>query len=385
MRAVCARWVLVACLVAAGLPAAVRAAEDEPVAGLDRKELDQRIKGLLARVINRGADLYNGGNPTACAYLYEGTLMTLQPMLDHRPDLQKAVAAGLKRAASQEWVNERAFAMRAVIDEVYKTVQTPIPPWPAPAPPPAPAKTLWDRLGGEKGVTKVVDEFMQAAVADKKVNFFRDGTRKLGDAELAQVKRGFVELASTVSEGPLKYSGPRMLEVHKGMGITPDEFDALVADLKAALEKNGVKPADVSDVLKAVEGTRKDIVEAKTLWDRLGGEKGVTKIVDEFMQAAVADNRVKFFRDGTRKLGDAQLARVKRGFVELASTVSEGPLKYDGPTMLEVHKGMNITAAEFDALAADLKIALEKNGVKPADVSDVLKAVEGTRKDIVGK
>ena len=47
------------------------------------------------------------------------------------------------------------------------------------------------------------------------------------------------------------------------MGIKTAEFDAFATDLKKALEQNGVKAADVADVLKAVEGTRKDIVEAK--------------------------------------------------------------------------------------------------------------------------
>ncbi len=51
--------------------------------------------------------------------------------------------------------------------------------------------------------------------------------------------------------------------------------------------------------------------------------------------------------------------------------------------MKEVHKGMKITNAEFDAAAKDLQEALEKNGAKPDDEKAVMAAVEGTRKDIV--
>ena len=51
--------------------------------------------------------------------------------------------------------------------------------------------------------------------------------------------------------------------------------------------------------------------------------------------------------------------------------------------MKEVHKGMGITDAQFDAAAADLKAVLETNGVKHDDVKAVLGAVETTRKDIV--
>ncbi|GIW78321.1 MAG: hypothetical protein KatS3mg105_0128 [Gemmatales bacterium] len=52
-----------------------------------------------------------------------------------------------------------------------------------------------------------------------------------------------------------------MKEAHKGMKITNAQFDAAAQYLKEALESNKVKPEDVSAVLKAVEATRKDIVE----------------------------------------------------------------------------------------------------------------------------
>src|SRR2546430_1991389 len=40
---------------------------------------------------------------------------------------------------------------------------------PVGSPPIATTRRLWDRLGGEKGVTKVVDEFMSASLSDPKV------------------------------------------------------------------------------------------------------------------------------------------------------------------------------------------------------------------------
>jgi hypothetical protein len=47
------------------------------------------------------------------------------------------------------------------------------------------------------------------------------------------------------------------------MKITDAEFDACVADLKMALEKNNVQPDDVKAVIAAVESKRGDIVEVK--------------------------------------------------------------------------------------------------------------------------
>ena len=76
-----------------------------------------------------------------------------------------------------------------------------------------------------------------------------------------KLKDQFVALGSSVSGGPEKYTGPSMKELHKGMGITDAQFDALVGHLKKALEKNGIKPEDAAALLKAVETTRGNIVE----------------------------------------------------------------------------------------------------------------------------
>ncbi len=130
-------------------------------------------------------------------------------------------------------------------------------------PPPASTKTLWDRLGGEANVAKVVDDFVNTAGKDPKVNFWRDPTRVPSKEEVADLKTKLVEFVSSATGGPLNYEGKPMKDAHKGMKITNEEFDAAAKDLKDALVKNGAKADDVAAVLKAVDGTRKDIVEVK--------------------------------------------------------------------------------------------------------------------------
>ena len=63
-------------------------------------------------------------------------------------------------------------------------------------------------------------------------------------------------LASVVEREASSFSG------NAGrLGITDAQFNALAADLKQALDKNGAKAADRDAVLDAVGGMRKDIVE----------------------------------------------------------------------------------------------------------------------------
>jgi hemoglobin len=257
-----------ACAVGAGLGAPLRAQQD----AAETKALDRKVYDLLREVINTGADLYNRqGDRAGCYRLYQGSLMTLRPLLAHRPELQQAIDRGLAGAEQEPNVGRRAFALRAVIDEIRAASRPAAPAEPkkaeAPKKPPAPA-TLWDRLGGEEGVRKVVDDFVDLAAKDPKVNFSRGGRFKPDAAQMAALKQKLVELVSSVSGGPLKYTSKSMKEVHKGMGITEAEFDAAVADLREALRVNNVDPADIAAMLKAVEATRKDIVEPKKPEDK---------------------------------------------------------------------------------------------------------------------
>jgi hemoglobin len=345
----------------------------------DSKAADKLIFDTLRDVINKGADLYNGGDWNGCYRLYEGALMTLKPALGHRPALQKAIDDGIARARANAALDRRAFDLRTVIDTIRAETN------PNPKPPPMP-KTLWERLGGEDGVKKVVDDLVATAATDPKVNFDRNGKVKV---DVPKLKKQVVAFFSSATGGPIKYTGKSMKEAHKGMGITEAEFNAFAGHLKAALEKNGVKADDVKTVMTAVGGTKADIVEpkkppeppsAKTLWDRLGGEAGVKKVVDDFVGAAAADPKVNFDRNGKVKV---DVPKLKKSLVDFFSAATGGPFKYTGKSMKDAHKGMGITEAEFNATAGHLKASLEKNGVKPDDVKAVMDAVGGTKADIV--
>ena len=60
-----------------------------------------------------------------------------------------------------------------------------------------------------------------------------------------------------------------------------------------------------------------------------------------------------------------------------------GPQKYTGRSMKNVHAGMGITNAEFDALAGDLKASLDKFKVPTQEQQELLAIVGSTRADIV--
>ena len=124
---------------------------------------------------------------------------------------------------------------------------------------PAKAKSLYDRLGGKKAITAVVDEFVGRVAADKRINSFFAATAA-DPKRLAKFKSNLVDQICEASGGPCKYKGKDMKSAHAGMGVRDADFGALVEDLTAALDKFKVGAAEKSDLLGALGPMKKDIV-----------------------------------------------------------------------------------------------------------------------------
>jgi hemoglobin len=249
-------------LVAAG---AMARSDDKPV---DRSDLDKRIVGAVYETAKLGTDIFNKGNHEGCYRLYEGALIALVPMLDHKPVLQGKVQKRLERAAGMKSA-DAAFELRTALDEIQNDIAPPKGKGAKEKEPKTGKETgdtkkaLWDRLGGEKAVKAVVHDIVIAAAEDPKVNFLRGGKIKIDAKGIDHLEQMLVEFISANTGGPLKYTGKNMKDVHKGMMITDAEFDAMLADAVAVLKKHKVAQEDIDELGKIVESTRKDIVEGK--------------------------------------------------------------------------------------------------------------------------
>src|SRR5262245_32918826 len=174
------------------------------------KKHDQAVSQTISEVMKEAADLYNAGYKVAGAYLFRGALMSVIPLLDHRPDLQKAIRQGLADANRLPDIDGRAWTLHYVAVRVHRDVRPGGMPIVT-----GEGRTVWDRLGGEENVAKIVDDVLTTAVSDPRVNFTRDGRFPMDRERLAQVKKQMVHLASAVGGGPLNYQGKGMKETHK--------------------------------------------------------------------------------------------------------------------------------------------------------------------------
>jgi hemoglobin len=120
--------------------------------------------------------------------------------------------------------------------------------------------TLYKSLGGKKAIVAVVDDFVGRVAADNRINGFFKATAS-DPKRLAKFKKNLVDQICEAAGGPCKYTGKDMKSAHVGMGIASDDFDALVQDLVAALDKFSVKDSDKQALLGVLGPMKKDIVE----------------------------------------------------------------------------------------------------------------------------
>jgi hemoglobin len=134
---------------------------------------------------------------------------------------------------------------------------------------------LFDRLGGEAGVSNIVADFMPRALQDPRVNWQRKGVKrgifKRGESSLwtptpenvAMLQKHFVQFLSLATGGPAQYEGRDIPPVHAGMDISNPEFDAAIGDLKASLDRLQIPNKEQKELLAIIESTRPQIVTVR--------------------------------------------------------------------------------------------------------------------------
>jgi hemoglobin len=116
--------------------------------------------------------------------------------------------------------------------------------------------SLYERLGKKEAITAVVDDFVNRVANDNRIN------GKFANANIPRLKKMLVDQICEASGGPCTYTGKDMKATHVGMGITNADFDALVQDLVASLNKFKVGEREKTELLNVLGPMRKDIVTA---------------------------------------------------------------------------------------------------------------------------
>lgn len=127
-------------------------------------------------------------------------------------------------------------------------------------------------------------------------------------------------------------------------------------DFEAVLSARRVRRTVVAALLIAALNAA-GAARSAPLFVKMGGEPVLRSAVDRFAEIVEADDRINF------TFAETEIPKFKELLFEQLCEISGGPCRYSGRDMRTAHAKLNITNAEFNALAEDLYLGLAKAGV----------------------
>ncbi len=158
-------------------------------------------------------------------------------------------------------------------------------------------KPLYERLGGQKAIVAVVEDFVGNLAADTRINL------RFFNVDIPKLKTLLVEFVCLATGGPCKYTGQDMETSHAGMELVDEEFVALVEDLQKTLAKFKVPKKETDELLGALGPLQPQIVTKK---ERL-------KPASETALKTASDVAAKLTDKEAKTVMEAAIIAAKRG------------------------------------------------------------------------
>lgn len=103
--------------------------------------------------------------------------------------------------------------------------------------------TLYEKVGGQRAVEEIVDDFYNRVLADDTVNKF------FAHTDMQKQRHHQAAFISYALGGLEDYTGRSMEKAHMGLNLQPEHFNAIVKHLDEALAAHGVSSEDVQTIL----------------------------------------------------------------------------------------------------------------------------------------
>ncbi len=103
---------------------------------------------------------------------------------------------------------------------------------------------LYQRLGGDQGIARLVDDVIAAHLANPLV-----ATRFAQIKNMTHTRQSVREFFTAGLGSPPTYTGKGMLGAHKGDNVSEQEFQAAINDIDGAMNKNGIDEGSKNDIL----------------------------------------------------------------------------------------------------------------------------------------
>ncbi len=116
------------------------------------------------------------------------------------------------------------------------------------------AGTLYERLGGSDRIRAIMNDTVDLHLRNPLIS------PRFRDADVGKLKQLAYEFFCMGSGGPQAYTGRDMRAAHAGMNISEQEFLAVVDDIVAAMDRNGVGLAEKGEVIAILYSMKGDVI-----------------------------------------------------------------------------------------------------------------------------
>ena len=117
--------------------------------------------------------------------------------------------------------------------------------------------------------------------------------------------------------------------------------------------------------------------QSDALYQQLGGQPGLVKLMDDFMVRLLADPRTgPHFQPSNQQ-------RVKEQLVDQLCALSGGPCVYKGADMKSAHANLDIKKSDFHALVEVLQQSMDAKGIPFRKQNQMLALLAPMNRDII--
>jgi hemoglobin len=121
--------------------------------------------------------------------------------------------------------------------------------------------SLFERLGGTYGIAGAVDVLVDRLFANASVKA-NEGVHAHHDDPANAPGYKFLVTAWSIEAagGPKCYPGHDMIEAHRALEITSEQFDAVSYEIRGTLKFLGVPPAEEEEFMAIIEHYRPEVI-----------------------------------------------------------------------------------------------------------------------------
>ncbi|MBK5536838.1 group 1 truncated hemoglobin [Pseudomonas sp. TH05] len=120
---------------------------------------------------------------------------------------------------------------------------------------PARDDSLYRALGERPGITRIVEGTLLNIARDPRI------VERFRKIDIQRLRNKLIEQFCVEAGGPCTYTGDSMAESHKGQNVSRSDFNALVEDLIAAMEAQGVPVPALNRLLARLAPMRGEVIE----------------------------------------------------------------------------------------------------------------------------